>query len=84
MHGLGKMLGVKSKMDIQTIRMHEKESHDKIHSEKSLYEEGSWLARPVKTVMDSLEVISNNEITVLDLGCGVGRNREIVSLSYAQ
>ena len=60
-------------LNVDTIRESEKISHEKIYSEKQLYEQGSWLAKPVKTVMDSLELLSCKEINVLDLGCGVGR-----------
>lgn len=42
-------------LNIDTIRENEKISHEKIYSEKQLYEQGSWLAKPVKTVMVVLE-----------------------------
>ena len=67
-------------LNIDTIRENEKISHEKIYSEKQLYEQGSWLAKPVKTVMDSLELLSERKINILDLGCGVGRN----SIAMAQ
>ena len=42
-------------LNVDTIRESEKISHEKIYSEKQLYEQGSWLAKPVKTVMVVLE-----------------------------
>ncbi len=40
-----------------------------------LFEEGSWLYKPVKTVMEQLSLLKGKrDIRVLDLGAGVGRN----------
>lgn len=60
---------------LQSIRNAEKASHINIYSSAKLFEEGSWLHKPVKTVLDILPLFENCEsLTVLDLGCGVGRN----------
>ena len=61
--------------NIDKIRNSEKASHIEIYSTAKLFESGSWLAKPVKTVMDILPLFENyKELSVLDLGCGVGRN----------
>ncbi len=60
---------------LKSIRDAEKESHLEIYSTAKLFESGSWLQKPVKTVIDLLDYFKNyNELNVLDLGCGVGRN----------
>ncbi len=60
---------------IEFIRNEEKKYHDFCYTHYSLFEEGSWLAKPVKTVMDLMEIFDGkHHIQVLDLGCGVGRN----------
>lgn len=60
---------------LNSIRKAEKESHIEIYSTAKLFESGSWLQKPVKTVTDLLEHFKNYKgINVLDLGCGVGRN----------
>lgn len=61
--------------NIDKIRDAEKASHIEIYSTAKLFESGSWLAKPVKTVMDILPLFENyKNLNVLDLGCGVGRN----------
>lgn len=60
---------------LATIRKKEKEYHDDCYANTDLFEPGSWLHKPVKTIMDLLDLFNNRtEINVLDLGCGVGRN----------
>ncbi len=60
---------------LNSIREAEKASHIEIYSTAKLFEKGSWLQKPVKTVMDLLPLFSKyEELNVLDLGCGVGRN----------
>ncbi|WP_258171215.1 bifunctional 2-polyprenyl-6-hydroxyphenol methylase/3-demethylubiquinol 3-O-methyltransferase UbiG [Paenibacillus sp. R14(2021)] len=57
------------------IREQEKQYHDDCYARSKLFEPGSWLHKPVQTVMELLEAFDGNEeLTVLDLGCGVGRN----------
>ncbi|USK69889.1 class I SAM-dependent methyltransferase [Peribacillus asahii] len=60
---------------IEFIRDEEKKYHDFCYENYILFEKGSWLYRPVKTVMDLLPLFDNKEsLNVIDLGCGVGRN----------
>lgn len=57
------------------IREAEKDSHIRIYTDAKLFEKGSWLQTPVKTVLDLLPLFQDyTELRVLDLGCGVGRN----------
>lgn len=60
---------------IEFIRNEEKKYHDYCYENYKLFEEGSWLYKPVKTVIDLLHLFDDKEnVKVLDLGCGVGRN----------
>lgn len=60
---------------LKSIRDAEKESHLEIYSTAKLFESGSWLQKPVRTVVDLFDCFKNyKELNVLDLGCGVGRN----------
>ena len=60
---------------LQRIRQSERESHIHAYSHYQLYEDGSWLKKPVQTVLDTLKLFeSYSSLRVLDLGCGVGRN----------
>lgn len=57
------------------IRQAEAASHTQAYSNHSLFSPGSWLAKPVKTVMDLLPLFEGyTDLRVLDLGSGVGRN----------
>ena len=60
--------------NFELARTEERLYHEKFYSETKLYEAGSWLAKPVKSIMDALTLVTNNPINILDLGCGVGRN----------
>ncbi|PDZ03956.1 SAM-dependent methyltransferase [Bacillus cereus] len=60
---------------ISYIRNEEKKYHDLCYEQYKLFETGSWLYKPVKTVMDLMEYFEGqNNLQVLDLGSGVGRN----------
>lgn len=57
------------------IRENERKSHTKIYTNEKLYQPGSWLQRPIKTVQDIASLFDGfKRLRVLDLGCGVGRN----------
>lgn len=60
---------------IALIRTEEKKYHDLCYENYRLFEPGSWLHKPVKTVMDLMVEFSGQQnLNVLDLGCGIGRN----------
>ncbi len=60
---------------LERIRQEEKEYHDYCYDNYKLFEKGSWLNRPVRTVMELVPILSGlQDIQILDLGCGVGRN----------
>lgn len=60
---------------IQHIRQKEKEYHEHCYANNKLFEEGSWLFKPVSGVIEMMNVFQDQQsVTVLDLGCGVGRN----------
>lgn len=60
---------------LEEIRQAEKASHERAYAENVLFEKGSWLAKPVKTVLDLLPLLEGcRDFRALDLGCGVGRN----------
>lgn len=57
------------------IRESERKSHTEIYTNEKLYQPGSWLQRPIKTVQEIVPYFdSYKELRVLDLGCGIGRN----------
>lgn len=57
------------------IRSAEAASHTEAYTRHELFTSGSWLARPVKTVMELLPLYQDySTFCGLDLGCGVGRN----------
>ncbi|MGF9940775.1 class I SAM-dependent methyltransferase [Bacillus anthracis] len=60
---------------VDYIRQEEKKYHDLCYEQYKLFEIGSWLYKPVKTVMDLIDYFEGqNNLQVLDLGSGVGRN----------
>ncbi len=68
---------------LMKIRTAEKESHLEIYSTAKLYEQGSWLQKPIKTVLELLPLFANYQrLRVLDLGSGVGRNSIAVAREY--
>ncbi|MDG0791430.1 class I SAM-dependent methyltransferase [Cohnella ginsengisoli] len=58
----------------QNARTEEMNYHEKFYAEHMLFEPGTWLSKPVKIVIDMLERLNLQDIRMLDLGCGVGRN----------
>lgn len=68
---------------LKQIRESERQSHIEMYSNDELYKEGSWLRRPIKTVLDIIPLFDEyEEINVLDLGCGVGRNCICIARQY--
>ncbi|EJV72365.1 hypothetical protein BWGOE4_26670 [Bacillus mycoides] len=60
---------------IDYIRHEEKKYHDFCYEQYKLFEAGSWLYKPVKTVMNMLNYFEGQkDLHILDLGSGVGRN----------
>lgn len=60
---------------IAQIREAEKKSHIDAYSSNVLFEKGSWLSKPIKTVVYLFPFFEGrDEFRGLDLGCGVGRN----------
>lgn len=60
---------------LNEIRQAEAKSHTEAYTNHQLFEAGSWLAKPVKTVLELLPLFDGySEFRGLDLGCGVGRN----------
>ncbi|WP_413377489.1 class I SAM-dependent methyltransferase [Alkalihalobacillus sp. 1P02AB] len=61
--------------NIEYIRAEEKRYHDTFYKEANLYEAGTWLAKPVQSVLQLLPYFEQRaSVKMLDLGCGVGRN----------
>ena len=60
---------------LERICESEKKSHMEIYSNEQLYQSDSWLKKPIKTVRDLIPLFTGyKKLSVLDLGCGVGRN----------
>ena len=60
---------------LDEIRKAEAESHTQAYTSHSLFSPGSWLAKPVKTVLELLPLFEGyTQFEALDLGSGVGRN----------
>jgi 2-polyprenyl-3-methyl-5-hydroxy-6-metoxy-1,4-benzoquinol methylase len=57
------------------IRAQEKKYHDECYEQHPLFEPGSWLHKPVRTVLELMPLACDKPgAKVLDLGAGVGRN----------
>lgn len=60
---------------IAKIRLEEKLYHDHCYEKFALFEKGSWLYKPVQTVLNIIPYFKGVEpLEVLDLGAGIGRN----------
>ncbi len=60
---------------LQLIRDCEKKYHDDCYENQILFQSGSWLEKPVRTVLDLFGRLERRRgLRLLDLGCGVGRN----------
>ncbi len=60
---------------IRKMREAERKSHIDTYSSTVLFEQGSWLSKPIKTVVELFPYFETmQEFCGLDLGCGVGRN----------
>ena len=70
-------------MNLQQIRENERNSHEELYSSEELYQEGSWLNKPIKTVLDILTLFEGyKELRALDIGSGVGRNSIAIAKQY--
>lgn len=70
-------------MNLQQIRESERKSHEELYSNEELYQEGSWLNKPIKTVLDILPLFEGcKELRALDIGSGVGRNSIAIAEQY--
>ncbi|TCZ79268.1 class I SAM-dependent methyltransferase [Paenibacillus albiflavus] len=58
----------------ELARRQEISYHEKLYTEHKLFESGTWLAKPVKVVVETFDLLDAGSKNVLDLGCGVGRN----------
>lgn len=57
-----------------SARSEELRYHEQFYKEHDLFENDTWLSEPEELVMDALDQLEGDNIRVLDLGCGVGRN----------
>ncbi|MGM0806136.1 MAG: class I SAM-dependent methyltransferase [Bacillota bacterium] len=70
---------------LKRIRQEEKEYHDYCYDNYKLFEKGSWLNKPVRTVMELVPMLNElHNIQILDLGCGVGRNSIPLALALKE
>lgn len=68
---------------VRRIREAERQSHIAAYASADLYDSGSWLSKPVKTVVELLPLFADyREFRGLDLGCGVGRNSIAVAKAF--
>ncbi|NUJ98013.1 class I SAM-dependent methyltransferase [Candidatus Gracilibacteria bacterium] len=56
------------------IRKYEQEYHDNLYATTKLGEKGSWLSSPISSVINGVNFLNTKNISVLDIGCGVGRH----------
>nr|WP_154958989.1 class I SAM-dependent methyltransferase [Paenibacillus xylanexedens] len=60
----------------EAARQAEAGYHSNFYKNNELFEDGTWMSRPMPMVMEMLErlLVHKQELRVLDLGCGVGRH----------
>lgn len=74
-----------SKDRLNQIRESERKSHIEMYSNEKLYQEGSWLTKPIKTVLDIMPLFNDyKELNVLDLGSGIGRNSIAIAKHFKE
>ena len=60
---------------ILDIRNAEKISHSLLYNTTKLYDPGTWLEKPIKTIINLIPLFNGfQKLCILDLGCGGGRN----------
>ncbi len=60
---------------LDKIRQAEKESHIETYTTNELFQQGTWLKKPIKTIIDLFPLFDEySSISILDIGSGVGRN----------
>ncbi|NHN33949.1 class I SAM-dependent methyltransferase [Paenibacillus agricola] len=60
---------------VEKIRKEEKQYHEQYYEDHKLYEEDSWLEEPVPLILDLADQVNIGQpMSILDLGCGVGRH----------
>lgn len=70
---------------LTAIRESERKSHIEMYSNEKLYQEGSWLTKPIKTVLDILPLFEGyKSLNVLDLGSGIGRNSIAIARHFQE
>ncbi len=62
------------KNHLEKIREYEKTYHDNLYFSKELWEKWSWLYRPIESIINMVDNFESKKISVLDIGCGVGRH----------
>lgn len=68
---------------IEKIRESEKRSHIEMYSNEELYKSNGWMKKPIKIIQELLPLFEGyQELQVLDLGCGVGRNSIAIARAY--
>ncbi|WP_342555397.1 class I SAM-dependent methyltransferase [Paenibacillus sp. FSL R7-0652] len=74
------------KQQFEAARQAEAGYHSDFYKNNELFEEGTWMSRPMPMVMDMLErlLVHKQELRVLDLGCGVGRHTIPIAQRLAQ